>query len=215
MTPRLLLIGVKFDSDHQVPGLGLVSQLPDPVSGWSGKLEGYSIRVVGERLEVWVPAGVQHTTVAQAELAANGIDPGEALQMVSIPLHRCALRFVATALPEEKVATECKAPSSALAAPKPPAPKPVNENAPALAANVIGPQVSAGLTAKAASVVAAKQPTPRAPVAPTPRKPPGARGPSKETGIVRDLSAEEVEKATAGKLSVPLSVERGSGSMEE
>jgi hypothetical protein len=64
MTPRLLLIGVKFDSDHQVPGLGLVSQLPDPVSGWSGKLEGYSIRVVGERLEVWVPAGVQHTTVA-------------------------------------------------------------------------------------------------------------------------------------------------------
>jgi hypothetical protein len=210
MTPRLLLIGVKFDSDHQVPGLGLVSQLPDPVSGWSGKLEGYSIRVVGERLEVWVPAGIQHTTVAQAELAANDIDPGEALQMVSVPLHRCALRWAGVAESDfwGSACPDFYAPSEALRKPKPSAPKPL-----VVVANAN--QVPQPTVKQPDPPKKQPQPTPRAPVAPTLRKPPGARGPSKETGIVRDLSAEEVEKATAGKLSVPLSVERGSGSMEE
>jgi len=218
---RMILIGVKFEGgDVHIPGLGGVDQLPDKQSGWTGKLEGYSMRVVGERLEVWCPAGIKQTEVAQAELTANGIEHDEALAMRSIPLSKCILSFVATSSDMTMAgdAAELTAPSKAYRKPKPPEPKPVNENAPSLPENVIGQRAAAALASKAASVAAAKapQPTPRGPVAPTPRKPPNARGPSKETGIVRDLSAQEAEArdVEVKQRSVGLAVDHVAGAAE-
>lgn len=217
MTARMILIGVKFEgADVNIPGLGNIDQLPDKASGWTGKLEGYSMRVVGERLEIWCPAGIAQTDNAKAELTANGIDHGEALSMVSISLHRCTLRYVGitnaayTDLGETGSGGGLLcAPSQALRKPKPPEVKaqpPANTNAPAAKAP---PQAVVKVPAKT------PQPTPRSP-APTPRKPPGARGPSKETGIVRDLSAAEIEARDADveKRAVGLAVEHVAGAAE-
>lgn len=219
MTPRMILIGVKFEGgDVHVPGLGGVDQLPDKQSGWTGKLEGYSMRIVGDRLEVWCPPIETQPAIVMAELKANGIEPGEALSMVSVPLHRCSLRYVSDAGPAEKVATECQAPTSALRnPPKVAEPKPAPVDFASLSKEPAGtgkPFVRPAAPANA-NAQPKEQPTPRGPVAPTPRKPPGARGPSKETGIVRDLSAEEAEAVVSGRSSVPLAVEHGSGSVEE
>lgn len=201
----LLLISAKFDADYFIPGLGLTGQVPDKKSGgFVGAAAGYSLRVVGDRLEVWCPPGTTPTPAAKAELEANGIDPAKALAMVSIPLSRCVLQYagltstVSEDCGESNGAVRVCAPSERLlkAQAAPPAPPP----APAAAA----PKSAA--------------PTPRGP-SPTPmaRRPPGARGPSKPTNIVRDLSDEEAEAHVKGRGHVPLAIEKGTavGEMEE
>lgn len=195
----LILIGATFDADIMIPGLGLQGQVPDKKSGgWVGASQGYSLRVVGDRLEVWAPPGTAQSTAGKAELDANGIDPSAAVAMVSIPLSRCILRYAGAADARE-LGTE--APSEAMKRPPEPKPAPPIAKQPVSATPVKQPPKAAA-------------PTPRGPT-PTPRRPPGARAPSKETGIVRDLSDEEAEAIGSSKRGVPLAIERGAGSVEE
>lgn len=209
MTGMMILIAAEFDEDIHFGGqVGAVRQFPPAKSGWVGNFDGWQMRVVGDRLHVWSPVGTPPSTAAKAELEANGIAPEEARTLVTIPLHRCVLRYAgATTAAIERGdgddAGGAHAPSERWRARRN-APPPVK--AP--------PAAPAPVTAKAPQ----PQPTPRGPTpAPTARRPLGARGPAKESTVVRDLTEKEIEEemSVRKRRLVPLVASQGSGDIEE
>ena len=66
-----ILVGAEFDPPLVVPGRKPLSEFPPKTEGLDGSWKGWSMRVNGDRLEIWAPAGTQQTTTAQAELVGD------------------------------------------------------------------------------------------------------------------------------------------------
>lgn len=198
----MILIGATFESPIGVPGSGMVSEFPPFKTGWKdANAEGCSIRIVGDRLEIWVQAGRPLCGAAKLEMDANRIAHEAAAQMVSVPLHRCILRYAGR--PEEMPAdgARCPAPFKAMAVIEPPP-------------SAIGDRVEIQIPATPPPPSPAAAPRPNH--APTPmRRPPGARGPSKPSNIVRDLPEEEAAEVVKSKRVQRLQVAPGLGGEDD
>lgn len=206
----LLLMSVSFTHPVSVPGVsstgGGLTEFPPKT--WAA-IEGWSMRVVGERLEIVSPPGLSASTLAKPEYVANGIDERQAVGVVTVPLHLCILRY--GGVPGADIADEPHtfAPTRPKIAPT--VGQAHLDAATALATvpgSEAGPPVDFAALNKAtlAPPAAPKPPDPpRRPPMPQPaaRRPPGARGPSKPTNIVRDVDDVEAEAVTASKAERP------------
>lgn len=123
----MILVQVEFDREEKLPGMKSVREFPPYNVGFDGAYAGWTMRIVGDRLEIRTPPNAAESIPLNAalklEMDANKVD--RAVGMVSIPLHRCTLRYAGAA----HDAPETSAPSAALVAkqaapPPPPAPKP-------------------------------------------------------------------------------------------
>lgn len=158
----LYLVGVEFDADISIPGKKPMRSFPPllpAAPGWKGDWQGWRLRVTGDRVEIWSTPGHQLGPTSSAECSANGVSADQAVSVLSIPIHRCILRYagvgedLTTEAPSPKLAEALRggevAKPTESAAPKPAQPKP-----------------------------APTKPKPPAPVANAPqplRRPPGAR----------------------------------------
>lgn len=159
----MILVQVEFDIDVSPPGRKSLREFPPYNVGFDGGYLGWTMCIVGDRLEIRSPASaddsISMTPAMKMEMDANGVE--KVVGMVSVPLHHCTLRYAGASFD----APETSAPSAALVAkqaapPPPPVPKPKPKPAPQPEAKQ--PHPGPGKAAQP------HQPTPA-------KRPPGAR----------------------------------------
>jgi hypothetical protein len=210
-----LLLSVTFREPVSISGfasMGGASEFPPAKGGWSA-VEGWSMRVVGDRLEIISPPGAPCPQAHKTELLARGIDEEQAVHVTSVPLAMCVLRYAGlpAGVADANLVGPPSAPPQHMESPPAIEMRLEAQEAKSTRAGALMDAVAGVTPLPVAKLPDPPKPKPKGPPMPTPAPrgrvlPPGARAPSKPTGIVRDLDDSEAEKVLAGRVKRELEV---------